>query len=765
MKNNYNFFQPYYDLGRNEILKMIKEQIEEIVHNRIKECKSILELKKILFKISQEVYGEKTTAGIRKEIKDTITIKDLIELGNNFTTPKEKMELIELVELENLSYENAEKIFEGDNLLQAIKKYGIKISKENLQELYKTTNSKNKEFIQSLLDMEITDKETVTEMVIKNVDSEKVIDYIKNNNLTLTKTQFDDLQTRFNNIEISEENRRFFNTISDLLERNDELLTTINYQIIGNRYESLDKYLPILTCYPELQDKIQSLTDKELKTFSMCLDSYSQKTQDWMPVFVNMLDNIGQYSKLIEHNTEYSESQNENKIQLLTKLISEPNYFKIDNTDEYLAKKENICNLILNNSNSKELQQYEQIYSMTEQERIKFAILEKNYGLSLEQSKELIRKFGDDIDSISGLSKKAGYYKGLINSIKFICDEKNINQISKIIFNSTNNSLNSNMLEREMKDIYDKDYVKQLYRPLEDDLEREEDGIKIYKAGKSTNGKFLMETHSPGAIYADEDLKSGNFKKAWNKPKIKSQAFCTVTSRQDMLIATNTPFLEYGFYNFEEGSLRASGYEDIYSDATMPIIFADNDEKYCSSDVKVNKTRNINENDRSRIMTDGTKKQPDYIKFRKTRFMPPQMAERIWNNSKKAAQQFGIPIVIVDQDECSKRENYELQDMLQELKQNKNPNLIEQIIVKFENNRMGNNFGKQKGKPINTDFEIEANQGETSTITRNGMLKDIITVINECKYVEQKKELYRALDVAINNEIEKFKKPRNKSFK
>ena len=455
---------------------MVKEQIEEIVHSRIKECRSVLELKRILFKISQEEYGEKTTTGIRKEVKDALTIKDLIELGNNFSTSKEKMELVRLLESENLSYENAKEIFEGNDLLQAIKKFGIKVSKENLQELYKETNNENKKFIQTLLDMEITDKETVTEIVLENIENEKVIDYIKNNSLTLSKKQLDDLQTRFNDVEISKENKQFLNTISDLSTKNDELATTVNYQIIGKRYEILDKYLSILTCHPELQDKILSLTDKKLETFSTCLDSYSQKTQDWMPVLVKMLDNIGQYSELIEHNLENSELQNENKIQLLTKLISEPNYFKIDNIDEYLNKKEDICKLILNNPNSKELQQYELIYSMTEQDRIRFAVLEKNYGLSLEQSKELIRKFGDDINSINELGNKAEYYKGLINSIKFICDEKNIDKVSEVIFNSTDKSLNANMIEREIKDIYDRDYVNQLYKPQEEDLEREEDG-------------------------------------------------------------------------------------------------------------------------------------------------------------------------------------------------------------------------------------------------------------------------------------------------
>ena len=45
------------------------------------------------------------------------------------------------------------------------------------------------------------------------------------------------------------------------------------------------------------------------------------------------------------------------------------------------------------------------------------------------------------------------------------------------------------------------------------------------------------------------------------------------------------------------------------------------------------------------------------------------------------------------------------------------------------------------------------------------MLKDIMAVINECKDIEQRKALYRALNVAIENEVKKFKKPRGKSFK
>ena len=412
-----------------------------------------------------------------------------------------------------------------------------------------------------------------------------------------------------------------------------------------------------------------------------------------------------------------------------------------------------VCETILKDPNNTDLEEFPLIAEMSEKDRIKFAVLEKNWGLSLEQAQVLINKFGDDIESISELGESANYYRGLIRSLKFICDEKNINQISEVSFETENIVINANVVEREIKDIYDKDYVSQLYRPIEEDFEREEDGILIYKAGKSTDGKFLMETHSPGAVYADADLKKGDFKSAWNKSKVKSQAFCTVTSRQDMLIATNTPFLEYGFYDFEEGSLRASGYEDISSEAKTPVIFADKDEKYCGVDNKINKTRNINENDRSRTQADGTRKQPDYIKFRKSRFIPIQKTQEIWENSKKAAKQFGIPIVIVDQDECTRRENQELQDMLQEFNVTKNPELISKIIVKFENNRRGNDFGKEI---VNTDFAID---GQSDTITRNSMLLSLIKTIKDCEDISVAESLYETLNIAIKDEVNKMKIP------
>ena len=161
------------------------------------------------------------------------------------------------------------------------------------------------------------------------------------------------------------------------------------------------------------------------------------------------------------------------------------------------------------------------------------------------------------------------------------------------------------------------------------------------------------------------------------------------------------------------------------------------------------------------MQSDGTKKQPDYIRFRKSKFIPKELSDAVWENSKKAAKQFGIPIVIVDQDECTKRENEELKNMLNEFNETKNPELISKIIVKFENNKKGNDFSKNL---INTDFEIDDLYGKSSTITRNRMLHSLIASINDCKDLSTRKTLYETLKVSIEDEIKKMKIPKPKEI-
>ena len=341
---------------------------------------NFIEAKSLLFKLTQEEYGVKTTTGIEKSVKMLVDIDSLIKITKNFKDNNDKIKFIKLLEIKEISYEEASQIFEAGNLLKAIKEFDIKVTKNELEELYKTLEGKDKEFLGSLLKMNIATENTITEIALDNLDDEEIIDYIKEYNLKLNPEQLNDIISRFKDKEISPENRDFIDIVTELSIKNDELTDTINYQIIGKSKE-LQQFLPIITCHEELQEDILELDENKYKAFSLCLNSYASKTQDWTPVAVDLLANIKQYADLID-GLNWTEIQESNKIELLTKLLAEPNYFNITNIEEYLEKRDKVCESILKDPNNKDLDEFPLISEMSKKDRIKFAVLEKNFGLS-----------------------------------------------------------------------------------------------------------------------------------------------------------------------------------------------------------------------------------------------------------------------------------------------------------------------------------------------------------------------------------------------
>jgi len=193
-----------------------REGIKEIIQKKIERCDNILDLKKILFQASQERFGAKNTTGIRKEIKETITIKQLIELANKFSGVKEKIELIKIIEIQDLKYADVQQIFEGNDLLQVVKEFNINVNREILEELFNTVEGKNKDLVKELLNMNSTDEKTITELVLENIEDEKLIDFIREYNLRLNNEQLREIEMRFQNVEISVDNRQFLDTVLTL---------------------------------------------------------------------------------------------------------------------------------------------------------------------------------------------------------------------------------------------------------------------------------------------------------------------------------------------------------------------------------------------------------------------------------------------------------------------------------------------------------------------------------------------------------------------
>lgn len=754
---------------KNETIKSLK--------NECKESSNLNEIRKKLFEISKEKGNAKIVTGITREALDEFSREDIINMSQNIDS-KDRLEFIKIMKLSNIEFKDILAIFDKDNLLTATKEFGVKVTSNDLYSLFEKSHDRDKGFIEFLISMNPSEAQSITEIVLDNYNGEELLSIIRDNNLKLSSEQLQNILSQ--NEGVSDINEQFLETVSTLSSRNSELVHTINYEILSDKFKGIEKYLPIITCHPNIQQKIIDLSENEYQSFVKCLDYYSGITPDWTNIAEGLLNNINQYKELIV-NLDDAIFSNLARMELLTKVLSEPNYFQIKSLDEYLNKKDKICNEIINNPN---ITLIPSIENMSEIDKTRFAILEKNYGISLNQAQSLIAKFNEDIDTIDQSMPENRYYRGLIESLNFICNNQDIEDLTSHFYSSSNRAINVDLIERQIKDAYDKEYTEKLYRPTENDLLSQEEvskylagqgteGIQFYLAGKSTNGQFFMESHAPGAVYSDSMLKGDTprYADSWNKPLMSSQAFCTHLTSNQMLYS-NIRDVEYGYYNYEQGSLRAAGYDDISSDYTHFTGFADQDEKYSSMQQRIDKTRENDESDRARVLPDGTKRQPDYIRLLTSRHIPKQLAIQKLEHSKLAAQQFSertgkqIPIVIVDQDECTRQENEIIRSMIKDFQDTKNPELISNIITRFENNRTGNRLMYGGLKRENIDFSIDTptNTDEfgKTIITRNEMLTILMNVIEQCQDKEQAKKLYTTLNSSITSEVDKVKKPEYK---
>lgn len=735
----------------------------ENLKERCFECKNLIEIKKILFEIAKLKGNAKSVTGITQEAIEEFDKNQIIKICQNVDS-KDRTEALKMMKLSNIAFEDILAIFDKEDLLKATKEFNVKVTKEDLQQLYENAHDNgDKHFIQLLMELNPSEKKTITEIVLENFKGSDLIDIIREYNIKLNSEQ---LELVLNQDEsLGEEQEKFVESLYYLSKKNQDLANTINYKILGGRYGGLEKQLPIITCHPDIQEQIIGLNDHQLQVLESCIGYYSGITSDWTPVADGILKNISKYSDLFLKLSE-NDFRDSQKMELLIKIISEPNYFEIKDLDSYLEKRFQMCNEILENTNGEIVENNEYLSSLSELDRIKFAILEKNYGLSLEQANELVKKFADAIDTLNINSEEAQNHVKLIKNISNICNCEDIEELRSQLHTFSNEILNVNLIERRLKDLFDKEYAEKLYRPTESDslsqsevekylLCEDSEGIDFYLAGKSTNGQFFMESHAPGAVYSDDMLTEQQYARAWNKPLMRSQAFCTHLTSNQMLFS-NIRDVEYGFYQYEEGSLRAAGNEDISSDYTHFRAFTDDDERLSSMQYRIDHTRNNDESDRARYLKGGTKKQPDYIRLLVSRHIKPEMARRKLEHAKLASKQFEIPIVIIDQDECTKKENKIIRNMIEELGTTQDASLIPKIMTRFENNRVGNLWN---GKDFAIDSDFQKNKDDNRVISRNEMITSIINIIKECSEPEIAKQLYSTLESSIKAEVAKAKRP------
>lgn len=489
--------------------------------------------------------------------------------------------------------------------------------------------------------------------------------------------------------------------LEDMLSRNRYLLDTLDIRILKSNYlEIFEQHLlERIVADENMQRDILEMSEEELKTFGLLLQYKATDQKERITrINTSSLRNIN-----LDELQNLSESDRTKAISILLSN-SEFKLSDLSELNNYYEKRKNACKRIIDNPNVIEEYDYDTYWERIESgeeidipygiidemqqlkvdERIRWAIIETKYGMSLEKARELCRTFGKDVDKIEQTEEAR-----IIKEIKQILEEKDIEKLKKIDLseNLANYEGTMNIIPN-LRNGYLREYQKTLYQLKEDDYIGTQDGINIYNVlGKNNdNADFNMILTAIGGVYAySHDF--SDMKKDWHRADSNHTISCSYIGN-DFLGVTDTTFL-LGFSDIKDNELIHSRNQDAGAGDSIFEPYAKSE--FLIPENQLNTSKGYNELVLERkIEKDGklVNRMPTYAVF---------LAENIndindennakWQNAKKMAKQLNIPIVIVDVQKCLELEWQKTQDMITLIKEQKRMDLIPEVIHKLENNR------------------------------------------------------------------------------
>lgn len=521
----------------------------------------------------------------------------------------------------------------------------------------------------------------------------------------------------FKQLNLTEEQYKIY---SILLNKNENLIETINFEILQKKYFFLSENFDIITTNIDIQQQIISLSDEKLEIFKKMYIRLTEQTDYIIPLFTEILYNMGStpfndikdkndllINDIISSNHQLTEEDIDNLIYIYSiKGVS----FNLENYDDLKA---------FNTSNSKLKKDLDMMISNEKEAEcknlklIKIAVLLKTFGLSFQTAELLCTKY--DVKKISINNDNKDTIETLLSVMK-IYNEENAEILFEVYdsisreINPKFNYLRVNILENDLRKIFAREYNNQVFKTVGNSVMI--DGVNVYDAGID----FKMIVTAIGA-YQSNFGNMENYEKYWNSGSIRSHGNCCSLIANNNLSMANVKNIILGFSTMSENMLLLSGEHDINSSPSsreFNMVRSQNKKFISPTDLIDNTRGDYNElvYERRDLSVDAPlyKKNPDYIVFieeyeniddeikkyegnkNEQDYIIEQKVnqENRWKESVKAAKQFDVPIVKINREKCAKSELEKIFRNLDLYKKTLNPQILSDIFIQFENNRVGN---------------------------------------------------------------------------
>lgn len=506
--------------------------------------------------------------------------------------------------------------------------------------------------------------------------------------------------------------------LEELLSRNHNLLETLNIKMLRKNIVELfgKSRLERIVNDSTLQDEILELSEEELQTYYYILN---YKTTD----FNERISNLSTYScKNINLNELKKLPENE-RLKVISIIVSNSQFYlgSLSELNSYYENRKAMCQQIISNPKiveeeyKKNIESEEEIsdfpfgllyemQSLNELDRIRYAIIEAKYGMSIEKADVLCSAFGQDCDKI-----KQSEETRVITELKNILEETNVEKLRQISLDEVyaNYSGTINIFPN-LKNAYLQKYQENLYKINEKDYigsqsvkikGRKKAEVKIYNVLGKDNDRsdFNMILTSLGGIYYInhnyEDLRGD-----WDRQDKNHTISCSYIGNDFLGVVDETYLL--AFSDIKKNELLQARNQDAGTvDDTFERWEDLEQNKFLIPQNQINSSKVYNELLVERkIEKDGKliNRKPTFAVFIAKKLEDIEDKNNFeWNSAKRLAASLDIPIAVIDGTQCTKLEFAKVKDMVRAIKEEHRIELIPNIIHKIENNRAAQ-IGKLK---------------------------------------------------------------------
>lgn len=556
-----------------------------------------------------------------------------------------------------------------------------------------------------LLEVKITNSDEMLKLIDIAINSGLKLDSLNQKKLLHLFLPID--ETKWSNY-LDENTINFLKKAKLLYINNDEISKTVSPDFLSDdiTFHFSKEQVEILSCYPNLQEKILDLSHNNLKSKIIyeLVDKYKNNLE-WISILEKSLNNINspEYTNLlssidgIDLSTE--EKDNLRYLLMTNNHLDISNYEELKNIDSI---KENYVNMLIERNTLGSL---------------KTAYFEKVFGIDLMTAINLVNLYGESLngDAIKSLDERSKSEFILLDNMKQIINLNNLDVLKYYVDNVNPEFVVKPDLmltyEAKLKYLFTQEFNKSFTKPIQEDKvisnKSGEENLDIYlAAGRDGKKKCRMMITSIGAYTGMDEPE--DYYASWNVNKIASHGCCCSYVGENNLGTAEVKYCCLGFTDYELGSLQLSGPYDLCSRSNKDSyqIIADYSSQFLLPDDVLNHTRHTHNEtvwERRNISEDAMfKKQPSYIVYFVDNFedrLTNTEAMRQWESVKKATSNFSIevngvkkslPIMVVEREKIAKSQLEIIQTKLNKFKTTLNSKLINEIISDYESNYAGN---------------------------------------------------------------------------